>query len=728
MSYLKFYGLFLFLLGRIYGQEYTYPLKTTEVEIVLDGLLDEKVWAQVPTATNFFEHWPSDSIPSPDKTEVFLTADKDYLYLAARCYLNKGERYQANNLFRDFDILENDSFVFLLDPYADRLNGFSFEVTPFGSQGERLISNGGVAFNDFDYNWDNKWFSAVKRNEDHWVVEMSIPLRTLRFKPGTNKWRVNFIRNNRSANRNSSWYPIPVNMNLINLQYTGELQWDTVPKRTRLNLALIPSITSTFNRDHEAEISSWEEDITPSLDMKLGFGSSLNLDITANPDFSQIEVDRQQLNIGRFELFFPERRQFFLENSDLFANFGNVGVRPFFSRRIGIVSNPNEEFEAVPILGGLRLSGKAGGDSRIGLMNVITDDAEFPDMSGDSTLVRTGNNYFVSTYQHQLLERSTISVLYTDRQAKGNGWNDNYDRVIGGQFEWISKNDRWSGDSFYFHNLKNATNDLSYGISIRHSSTHIGLFSSFTHVGNKFDPDMGFVPRSGVKLVGLAPFYVFRPQNPRINNIDVFFDTNHVLSRDFKFLDSNIFTGTFINFANTSNILLALNSNYTLLTDDFDPSFSDAVPLAAGTEYYYPSVRLRYRTDQRKFLSGSLQLEYGEYFNGKKFTLTSVSTLRWQPYLEFSVDFIYNDIRLPDPNGSNQIYLIRPQARISLSKSLFITYISQYNSLQENLGNNIRFQWRFRPVSDLFIVYGDNYSSNLMIRNRGFSLKFIYWI
>ncbi len=710
------------------SQEYTYTIKRTDEEITIDGHLSEKVWDRAQIAMDFTQRSPKDNIPSDDKTIVRLAADARFLYLGAVCHLNEGERFQANTLYRDFEVLQNDAFMFLIDTYAKGLNGYSFEVSPFGSRGERLISNGGVDENDSDYNWENKWFSSVRRLDNSWIIEMAIPLKTLRFAHEVNLWKINFIRNNRSANRSSSWVPIPVNIDIANLSYTGNLQWEQVPESSKFKYSIIPSITTTLTKDYTVPDKSAEKEITPSLDLKLGLGSNLNLDITGNPDFSQIEVDRQQLNIGRFELFFPEKRQFFLENSDLFANFGNDNIRPFFSRRIGIASNLGGNFEAVPIIGGLRLSGKVGNKSRLGVMDVLTDEISFVNEALGSTSVIKGKNHFVATYQYQLFERSTASVLLVDNREVSSDSDMRNSQLVGGQLEWISRGNSWSGSGFYFHDFKHSSSDLSYGLSLRHSTQHFGMFSSFTHVGKAFNPETGFIPRNNVNRIGLAPFYIFRPENPKINNIDVFFDTDHTLSNNFKFLDSRILTGTFLGLSNTSSFLLAINSNYTFLLNDFDPSFSKSEPLLKGTEYFYPSLRIRYRSDQKKFLSGSLELEYGKYFNGKKLTLTSTANLRWQPYLEVEVDVIYNDIDLKHPNGDNQIILIRPQARISFNRNLFLTYITQYNSLQKNIGSNFRLQWRFRPVSDLFLVYTDNYTEDFIIQQRGFSLKLIYWL
>jgi hypothetical protein len=581
-----------------------------------------------------------------------------------------------------------------------------------------------------DYNWDNKWYSAVERGDSVWTLEIAIPFKTLRYKSGLQTWGINFIRQNRSANTTSSWYPIPVNFSITNLAYAGDLIWDVPPEGGKLNYSLIPSATFTTNKDHTTEEAKWQTDFTPSLDFKVNFGASLNLDGTINPDFSQIEVDQRQLNIGRFEISLPERRQFFLENSDLFANFGNGAVRPFFSRRIGLIRGENNVFEPVPILGGLRLSGKLSESSRIGAMTVQSDDATVRDLVNDTIRQVRGRNYSVGTFQQQILERSTISALFINTQEVKDVFDfepDTYNRLYGSQFDWVSKDSKWNSSAFVFLSERPDKSSVTYGGELNYGSTHFGAGAQFYHIDDDFNPDTGFVPRTGINQINFGPFYTFRPEKEKINFIDVFFDNSHTFSKDFRLLDTNIFTGTFMSFSNTSNFLLAANPRYTVLLNDFDPSLSGATPLPSGSVHFYTSGRIRYRTDQRKFLSGSVELDYGQYFNGTKLTSTNTLNVRWQPYLQFGLDLIYNKINLPDPFGDNDIFLIRPEARVSFSENIFLTYISQYSSLQETIGSNIRLQWRFKPASDIFLVYTDNYSDEFNALQRGFSVKVIYW-
>ena len=731
------HGILIFILPfAVFGQapertEFTYQIKATEEEIKLDGELKEDIWNNLQVIGNFYQKFPKDSIPAKDRTEVMLTRDDKFIYLAAICYLNPGETTQTNTLFRDFPFFENDAFAFLIEPYDDGLNGFSFEITPFGSQGDRLISNGGV-FDDehSDYNWDNKWYSGVQRKDSMWIVEMAIPFKTLRYKSGLDTWGINFIRQNRSANTISSWHPIPVNLSIINLAFTGTLLWDVPPEGSEVKYSLLPSSTLTVNKDHAHESPDWTTDFTPSFDFKVNFGASLNMDGTINPDFSQIEVDQRQLNIGRFEISLPERRQFFLENSDLFANFGNNALRPFFSRRIGLIQGANEVFEPVSILGGLRLSGKLGKKTRIGAMVVQTDDANSTNVDDGMMEAIEGRNYLVGTIQQQIFERSTLSALFINTQKADGVFGlipETFNKVYGAQFDWVSKDSKWTGKSFFFESKRPNNSSKTFGGQLNYRSTHLGAWAQFSHIDEDFNPDTGFVPRAGINQVNFAPFYTFRPSNEKINFIDTFFDNSHTFSENYTLLDSNIFSGTFMSLSNTSNFLLAANPRYTLLLNDFDPSFSGSTPLPIGTDYFYTSGRVRYRTDQRKLVSGSVEIDYGEYFNGTKFTTTNTINLRWQPHFQFSLDVIYNDINLPAPFGDNKIVLIRPEGRVSFNENLFLTYISQYSSLLKTIGSNIRLQWRFQPASDIFVVYTDNYTDEFSVIQRGISLKVIYW-
>ena len=347
-------------------------IKKATGKITIDGKLDEADWQIATSLTNFKQNYPSDTSQAEMQTIARVTFDDQFVYVSGVCY--QPHNYTVQSLRRDYPNSSSDNFFVTLDPFRDKLNGFYFASTPYGVEKEALLFTGpGGVDNNID--WDNKWYCNATREEDKFIVEMAIPFKTLRYKlntNGTNEWNINFGRTNYNYNEKSSWAPIPKNFRLIDLNFSGRLIWDNAPPSPGKNFSIIPFTLVGRSKDFEAATQA-NNDIEAGFDAKVGITPSLNLDLTVNPDFAQVEVDQQVTNLSRFELFFPERRQFFLENSDLFGTFGFPNVNPFFSRRIGLGNNVNTgENVRVPIVAGARLSGRINKDWRIGFLNIQT--------------------------------------------------------------------------------------------------------------------------------------------------------------------------------------------------------------------------------------------------------------------------------------------------------------------------------------------------------------------
>jgi len=333
------------LVGQTRGvnrQKYRVHIKKTDQPITIDGVLQEEVWKAAEKAENFQLVTPIDTGFPRAKTEVMLTYDDSNLYLGVICFDPTPGKRPVESLRRDFSFGKNDNFIVFIDTYNDLTNGFAFGVSAAGAQWDGSQANGGFV----NLNWDIKWRSAVRNYEDRWTAEFAIPFRSLRYNEGTGEWGINFSRLDLKTNEKSSWAPMPRNIQTANLGYAGTLAWDEPLGKAGIRYSLIPYLSAKVTQDNEAGTSSSKG--TGGMDAKVILSTSMNLDVTINPDYSQVEVDQQQLNLDRFELFFPEKRKFFLENSDLFANLGEESLRPFFSRRIGLDA---------PVLAGARLSG-----------------------------------------------------------------------------------------------------------------------------------------------------------------------------------------------------------------------------------------------------------------------------------------------------------------------------------------------------------------------------------
>ena len=370
-------------------------------------VLDEKDWELADIARDFYQRFPLDTSLSQAQTEVRLTYDNQFLYVGAVCYRPDSGKYVVQSLRRDFSTRGVDHFEVAFDPFQDQTNGFQFVVNAYGVQREALIVNGGNGRGGTSRSWDNKWFCKVSRMRDHWVVEMAIPFNTLRFKEGSKQWGINFGRYDSQTNERTNWTWIPRNFQSTSMAYNSPLNWDQPLKKSGKNISVIPYLTGAY-------VDDFEDDIEPSpggdvgADVKVGLTSSLNLDLTINPDFSQVEVDRQVTNLDRFEISFPERRQFFLENEDLFSNFGSSSLRPFFTRRIGIATDTTTGLTVQnKILGGARLSGKINKDWRVGFLDMQT--------TAEEDLGINAANYMVGVVQRQVLKRSNFSAIFVNK-------------------------------------------------------------------------------------------------------------------------------------------------------------------------------------------------------------------------------------------------------------------------------------------------------------------------
>ena len=340
------------------NEDYRLNIKRASSPVLIDGIVDEQAWADADVAKDFFMILPMDTSYADVKTEVMMTYDDKQIYLLVINHHGEEGPYYVESLRRDFAFGKNDNFLLFMDPFDDQTNGFSFGANAAGAQWDGIMYGGGSV----DLSWDNKWVSKVQNYPDKWVFEAAIPFKSIRYKKGIKEWGINFSRKDLKSTEKSSWAPVPRQFPSASLAYTGTLVWDEAPPEAGMNVSVIPYVMGGMVKDNDRELPSDYQNRV-GVDAKIAVSSSLNLDLTVNPDFSQVEVDRQITNLDRFELFYPERRQFFLENGDLFASFGYETIRPFFSRRIGLNA---------PIQFGARLSGKINKDWRIGAMNMQT--------------------------------------------------------------------------------------------------------------------------------------------------------------------------------------------------------------------------------------------------------------------------------------------------------------------------------------------------------------------
>ncbi len=711
-------------------EEYKINAIFTEEIIKIDGEMNEEIWQKTDVADNFFQNFPYDTSFALAQTEVKMVYNTQYLYVIAKCYNRNPEiPYISQSLRRDYDGGNNDGFVVFFDPFKDKTNGFAFGITPFGVQREGLVVNGNNPNND----WDNKWFSASKIYEDYYIVEMAIPFKTLRFKDNATSWRVNFGRIDRKNNEFSSWVPIPRNFGLSSIAFAGEVIFDKPLKKAGTNVVVIPYVTGGTSQDFTKN-QTLQTTRNAGGDVKIAVTSSLNLDLTFNPDFSQVEVDRQVTNLERFEIFFPERRQFFLENNDLFAQFGFSRIRPFFSRRIGIGRDTTtNQIIQNPILYGLRLSGKVNKDWRVGLLNMQSQRQQEAGIEAQ--------NYTVATFQRQVFSRSNIGGIFVNRQrTSGANANSDFDlsiqdfnRVVGLDYNLASKNNKWSG-KFFVHQLlkpKNETDQYAHASYLGYNDLNWDIAWNHEFVGKNYNPDLGFVPRRNHWR--LEPFvrYKLYPKKGGglVNRFNFQFYNNIFWNTEGKLTDRFSEFGHTINFNNSAFAGVWVSNQYTYLFSAFDPTNTGGEKLPEGSEYTTTVISAYFASNVRKKFTYGITTSFGEFFNGRNDNITLNLGYRLQPYALFSLDLNYNQLRFPEPYNSRDLILISPRADITFTRSLFLTAFAQYNKQIDNTNLNVRVQWRFRPVSDIFLVYSDNYyAENFGVKNRSLVLKMTYWL
>jgi len=713
-------------------------INQTKETIKLDGIMDEEVWQKAEVANNFWQNFPMDTSRAIGQSEIRMTYDDQFIYIFAKSYSTSEDGdiyYVTPSLRRDFRGSGNDMITFIFDTFKDQTNAFIFGINPYGVQREGLIANGGSLQDDFDLSWDNKWYSAAKIYPGYWTAEVAIPFKSLRFKEGTEEWLLQFYRLDSHTNERATWSRVPRNFRLYSLAYTGKLLWDKPLKKAGPNISLIPYVAGGMNRDF-VEGTPTNRNLNAGGDAKVAVTSSLNLDLTFNPDFSQVEVDQQVTNLDRFEIFFPERRQFFLENADLFANFGLENARPFFSRRIGVaIDSTTGQNVQNPIRFGARLSGSLNRQWRLGLLNMQTGE--------DQSINLPSLNYTVGALQRRVFERSNISAIFINKQSLTDTLTDdfslqsgNYNRLAGLEYNHASADNKWTGKAYYHRSFDPQQKDNAYthGATLNYSTLRWDISWLHQVVGENFNAEVGFVPRTNFRRIMPSVAYRFFPKSKKVVSHGPGLEQQFWWNKDIGLTDSNFSLFYEFIFTNTSQLTASVLNNYVYLFAPFRPS-GEGLSFEVGEDFSMTGFSLEYRSDRRKPFFYDVNTINGQYYGGTLNFINTTFNYRAQPYGLFSLDMSYSRINLQDPYTSANLFLIGPRMDLTFTRSLFFTTFVQWNSQFDNINVNSRLQWRFQPVSDLFIVYTDNYVydifnrfNNFNVKNRALVVKLSYWL
>lgn len=702
------------LLGQVNTNNYRLSIQKTNEKIKIDGVLDEATWKNAAVAGDFFMITPVDTGKASQFSEARMSFDEEYLYLSIIFFNNSTQgAYVVESLKRDFSFGKNDNFIVAIDPFNNQNTGFAFGLNAYGAQWDGTMFNG----RNVDLNWDTKWYSEVQFDEEKWVCEIAIPFKSIRYNEDISEWGINFSRLDLKASEKSSWAPVPRQFPSVTLAYAGALVWETPPPKQSSNVSLIPYLSNNLNSENNTTASNA---FKVGGDLKYSLTSALNLDVTINPDFSQAEVDQQVTNLDRFELFFPERRQFFLENADLFSNFGYRSIRPFFSRRIGL---------NVPIQGGIRLSGNIDENWRIGLMDIQTRQEDELNLAGE--------NFGVVTLQRKVFDRSSISAIFVNKQAIGFNENQNntskYNRNVGLEYNYFSADNLWSGKLLFLKSLSPIATQQGevFASHFGYQSTRWNWRIQQEYISGDYSAEVGFIPRNNyIKLEAIVGYLYYIKKDtpllahgPRLGRT-YYFDT------DFNKKDQTQQFDYLFNFKDRSRFTVGVQRQYIELLSDFDPLRTQIAKLEVGTKHEWTSLTLSYDAKpQNRFTYSAEVIAGGYYANGKRNAFLGEFGYRFQPYLELSSLVNYNQIELPAPWNTNSFWLLGLKSNLTLTNKIFFSNLFQYNE-QLGLWNfNSRFQWRYKPASDIFLVFNSNEISVPNVATSwNLTLKVNYWL
>jgi Domain of unknown function (DUF5916)/Carbohydrate family 9 binding domain-like len=699
---------------------FEYHIKRASAPIRIDGVDDDEAWLVCQVAKDFYMVLPMDTSMAKVPTEVRMTYDEKNIYLQAVCYHSLDTKYTVESLKRDFAFGKNDNFLLFIDTFDDQTNGFSFGSSAAGAQWDGIMYEGSKV----DLSWDNKWTSAVTNFPDRWVFEASIPFKSIRYKKGIMKWGINFSRLDLKTTEKSSWTPITRQFATASLSHTGFLVWDETPPAPRMNVSVIPYLLGSSSKNHERQ-TPVDNNLEAGMDAKIALTSSLNLDLTVNPDFSQVDVDRQVTNLDRFELFFPERRQFFLENGDIFSNFGYATIRPFFSRRIGL---------GVPIDAGARLSGRINRNWRLGAMDMQTaavDDTGLP-----------AQNFAVASLQRRLFARSNVGAFFVNKQSLNydvstidpkNPVYSQYNRNAGLEYNLASRDNKWTGKALVLRSMSPGqtagTDNWVYAGHLQYFGRHWLTAMQVERVGPDYSAEVGYVPRVNFARFGPQASYLFFPKGKYVLSHGPKVISSIFMNTNYERTDNETTAAYTLNFRNLSILTVGMIKNYVQLLRPFDPTNSGLETLEEGSRHSWTTFGLDYTSRPQKLLTLNTAVRYGGYYaDGTRLSVVGEVGYRFQPYVNFLLSTSYNDIRLPEPWGRRPFWLISPRLDVTMTNKLFFTTFLQYNEQTNNVNINSRIQWRFKPASDIFIVYTDNYlPENWAVKSRAIVLKFTYW-
>ena len=693
----------------------------------IDGRLDEPVYETVQYITDFIQQLPDEGALSSERTEVWVLFDDDSIYISARCYdTAPPSEWVANEMRRDvIQLRQNDSFSLMLDTFYDRRNGLAFLVTPIGGFSDFAISNEGGRVNT---DWNTIWDSRTDRFDGGWTVEIEIPFKSLRYRPtSTQVWGIQLRRIIRRRTEASYLTPLPISAargnsviaGLWRVSQAGSLVGIEVPSGSR-KIEIKPSGIGGMTTDSTADPPTRNAlDGQFGLDVKYGVTRNLTADFTYNTDFAQVEVDEQQVNLTRFSLFFPEKREFFLEGRGNFdfargAGLGGAGTPTlFFSRRIGLQGS-----DVVPILAGGRLTGKVGAFD-VGALNIQTGDEL---RSGAQT-----TNFTVLRVKRDILRRSTIGGIFTNRSVSlvGDGSNQVYG--LDGRFAFFD-DVNLLGYVARTSTRGRRGRDASYLGRFSYAGDRYGFDLGHLVIEDNFNPEIGFVRRDNIRRTTASGRFSPRPRSiDWVRRFSLSGGVDYIVAADNRLLETRTQDVELeIQLENSDRFTVSAVDRYERLTTSF--TIAPGVTLPVGG-YDFRDVGAAYSFGQQRPLSGSISVRTGSFWSGDS---TSVGLSRGRievtPQLSVEPSLSFNWVHLPE--GAFTTSLSRVRVNYSVTPRMFFSGLLQHNFSGNTFSTNIRLRWEYSPGSELFVVYTEDRDTDPFLpdrrtelRNRGFVVK-----
>lgn len=660
----------------------------------IDGHLDDEVWKTIDPIKQFTQVWPSDGSPATEETEVRIAYDEDYLYFAFKFYDENPELIRAKNLERGGRNDRDDHAYIALDTYMDGRNAYLFEMNALGTQDDATITDETISITSFS--WDAIFRSETVIDDEGWSLEVSIPFRQLRF-PDEEELEFGLMLS-RTINRKNErvmWPRIGLEFGnfaaLAAVSQYGTLKGIKNVRRGK-NLEIKPYVITGFQEireDISVKSTDVKEEFDLGLDVKYGLSSNLTLDMTVNTDFAQVEADNVQLNLTRFNLFFPEKREFFLERSGLFEHGNLRSTQTFFSRRIGL---SNE------ILAGARMTGQVGNVS-IGALNIETGD-EIGDFLGSNS-----QNNSVIRLRSDIFPRATAGAIFTNLETA-----ETFNRALGVDTQYrFGSSSSFTGWITNVWDAADSLNDAAGNIALNLRNDTYSARFSYTNVGENYQPALGFVRRQNMReyytQLGYTPKVNFEAI-PSINRLNFFGLYDYIEGQDGNKQSAGFEMEGAIEFSRRDRLGVEYDNQFERLNVDFYIRPDAIIPIG---DYTFSSFRLYGETDSSRRIFGTTSVSFGEFFNGNRTGYNVGVGFRQSQHLTIESSLNHSIIDLPIVNGEFDATTASLSILGAFSRKLFTRTLIQYDNFSRDLRANIRVNWIHTPGSDLFLVYNTSY-------------------